>query len=375
MTEKERPLSPQSEKMQNTHHQPEREISILDLLEVLVRKKVLIFVVASIFTLLSIIYTFSITPVYRATIGIQPHGKSLASVFSGLTTEFLSEVSGSLGGPLKQNYMFNKFITEFLSYSNQEKVFIEGKFLQRFVTNNPNIDMRKGVVQEIYRTILASDKETGSSTQAVTFEMKGTKPEVISDFLNSLADLAKSKVEFDVKESVQKGIIARLEMYSVELEKIRSIEKAEKADQIRHFSGNLEIAKNLGILDNNFGGPKTNISLSLGRFPIWYLYGQRALEQELKVLERREVSDQYIEETAELGYKIAYLSKIDLSKIKFEPVIISRHSIPPINPINLKKLQIIGIGVVLGLIIGILFAFVSNSLVQLKKGSKLSSPR
>ena len=51
------------------------------------------------------------------------------------------------------NYMINKFILELQSYSNQEKVFMEGKFHERFVANNPKIDIKKEIVQEIYRSI------------------------------------------------------------------------------------------------------------------------------------------------------------------------------------------------------------------------------
>ena len=93
------------------------------------------------------------------------------------------------------------------------------------------------------------------------------------------------------------------------------------------------------------------------------------------MLERRGVSSQYAEETAELDYKIAYLSKIDLSKINFDPVIISQVSIPPVHPINLNKVKFIAIGIALGLIIGIVMAFLSYLMDQLKERSKLSPPR
>ena len=389
MTEKERPSSPQPDHIQQSNYQPEDEISLLDLLEVLVRKKALIFITASFFTALSIFYALSITPIYRSTIGFQPNEKSLASLFPPFAAEILPSVPRSEKGSLvgKNNYLLNKFLTEFQSYSIQEKVFNEGAFLQKFVDSNPNSDMGKGIVQELNRSIHASDSGKGISAQTITVEMEGAKPEVMSDFLNALADQTKSEVVIDVKESIRQGIKIQMDMFSAELEKIRSQEKAGKADKIRLFSDNLEIAKNLGILDNNFGNSpantslifgertKANIPLILGERPIWYLYGQRAIEQELKVLERREVSGQYIEETAELDHKIAYLSGIDLSKINFEPVIISQFSVPPVHPINSNKIKTIASGIALGLFIGILIAFLSNSMALLKKRSQLSPPQ
>ncbi len=381
MTEKERPSSPQPDRIQTSQYQPEDEINIFDLLEVLVRKKVLIFFTTSIFTFLSIIYVFSVTPIYRATIGFQSSEKGLTLLFPDFIAEILPDTSRSEKGSIvrEKDYLIIKFLTEFQSYLTQEKVFIEGEFLQRFDANDPNVDIRKRIVQEINRSIHVSDSGNGKQEtankitgQTIIFEMEGTKPELISDFLNVLAERAKREVVNSAKESMRQGIKVLLDKYSAELEKLHSKEQAEKASKARRFSDNLEIAKNLGIVDNNFGGPTTNISLSLGSFPIWYLYGQRALEQELKVLERRAASSQYTEQTAELDYKMSYLSKIDLSKINFEPVIISRHSIPPVNPININKTNIIAMGIVLGLTIGIVFAFLSNSMAQLKERSKFS---
>lgn len=381
MTEKDRPLSPQPDHIQQFNHQPEDEVHFLDLLEVLVRKKALIFSTIAIFTLLSVLYTFSITPIFRTTIGFQPNEKSLSLLFPDFIAEVLPSVSRSGNGSLvrENNYLLNKFLTKLQSYPIQEKVFIEGKFLQRFVDSNSNNDTGKGIVQELNRSIHASDNGKGLSAQTVTLEIEGTKPEVASDFLNALADRAKSEVVIDVKELIQKGIKTQMDIYSAELEKFRFQEKAEKDDEIRHFSDNLEIAKNLGVLDNNFGSSTSIISPVIGNKPnakvsqmfldrpIWYLYGQRALEQELKVMERRQSLGRYIEEISDLDFKLAYLTKIDLSKINFEPVIISQLSVPPVHPINSNKIKIIASGIALGLIIGVLMAFLSYLMAQLKE--------
>ena len=393
MTEKERPSSPQPDHIQQSNYQPEDEINLLDLLEVLVRKKTLIFFTASIFTALSIFYALSITPIYRSTIGFQPYTKSIASLFPPFAAEILPSVARDERGSLveENNYLLNKFLTKFQSYPIQEKVFNEGKYLQRFVDSNPDSDTGREILQEFNRSIhvIGAGKVNANKpfNQTITVEMEGTKPEVMSDFLNALAERAKSEVVIDVKELMTKGIKIQVHMFSAELGKINSIVKMEQDDEIRKFSNNLEIAKNLGVLDNNFGGstaivfpmlgsrPKSNTSPIFGERPLWYLYGQRALEQELKVLERREVSGQYIEETAELDHKITYLSGIDLSKINFEPVIVSQFSVPPVHPINSNKVKIIASGIALGLFIGILIAFLSNSMALLKKRSQLSPPQ
>ena len=379
MNEKVRAPSPEPDNLQNYHSLPEDEVSLLDLLEVLVKKKVLIFSATAIFTLISIFYAFSVTPLYRAVISFQPPENRLSSIFPEFTFGILPDVFRNSAN----NYLLDKFLLKFQSYPVQEKVFNEGNFLQRFADESPDANMRKRIVQQINRSIHISRGgegkkrvAKGSSSQTVTIVMEGAKPEVISDFLNALADRSKNEVVISVKESMQYGIELLQDKYSIELERVNTKVTVEKANKVRLFSENLEIAKNLGVLDNNFGGSAANPALAnaallFAEGPIWYLYGQRALEQELKMLERGGVSSQFVEEIAELDYKLAYLAKIDLSKINFEPVIISQFSIPPVDPINLKNIEIITLGITLGLFIGIVMAFLSHLVEQLKKRSDL----
>ncbi len=72
MTEKERPLPTQPDHIQNSRDTPEDEINLVELLEILFRKKTIIVVVAFICTLLSILYAKSMVPTYKATIGFLP---------------------------------------------------------------------------------------------------------------------------------------------------------------------------------------------------------------------------------------------------------------------------------------------------------------
>jgi LPS O-antigen subunit length determinant protein (WzzB/FepE family) len=393
MTEKEVPLPSEPYQAQNLKHEPEDEINLLDLLLFLVRKKVTIFFTASVVVILSIFYAFSMGIIYRATIGFQPSGKNLTSFFSNYVIEILPNVSKDQNGTIvvKNDYLLNKFIAELQSYANQEKVFDAGKFNERFVVNNPENDIKKEIVQEIHRSIHISEGEDdpyhyGISAKVASFEMKDVKPEVASDFLNALADLAKSKVEFDVKELIQHEAKDYINVYSEELNYELSIKRQENEDRIRSFTYNLEIAKNLGILDNNFvnfkpsdphwslKNQKLSVTNTVHLWPIWYLYGQHALEQELNMMGDRSVAVPYSRRLIELNSNIEYVSNIDLSKMNLEPVIISQPSIPPVHPININRMHIIAIGIGLGLFIGILIASLSCLMSHLKERSKLSPP-
>jgi len=393
MTQKERPSSPQPAQIQSPYYPPEDEISLVDLLEVLFRKKILIIGITSVFTVLAILYAQSITPTYRAEIGFLPPDDanlgahfpdSIAHILPGKTTY------NKDGEVTNQNRsLFYKFLTAVQSYQMQKKVFIEGNFLLRFVDNNPNVDMGKEIVREINESIQISTDSKGGKKGAkdafdetIYLEMEGTKPEVISDFLNVLVESAKNWVINNTKESIQRQIKAQISNLAVKLENLRSNERSLWALKIRDLSENLKIAKKLGVVENSFNllpstGASSTVVFQKGEqplitlqkeqsLPVWFLYGERALQQELDSLKQQLSVEPYSEEIAELSFQIEDLSRIDVSKINFEPVIISQPSIPPAHPIKPDKRKIVGLGIALGLFVGILAAFFSNLVGQLR---------
>jgi chain length determinant protein (polysaccharide antigen chain regulator) len=384
MAEKEIPMSSIPDQVQNLKYEPEDEINLLDLLVALVKKKVLIFSIASIFFVLSIFYAFSIKTTYRATISFKPTVKDLISIIPNTLYDVLPNTSRDKNGNLviKNNYMFNEYIEGLRSYSNQEKVFIEGNFYKRFPVNNPKIEMKE-IVREIYRSIHVSDGE-GVSVKVASFEMKGVKSEVASDFLNALSDWTKNKVEFDIKESIQNEVKNQIASYSEKLNYELSLEKKVYEDKVRIFTHNLRIAKKLGILDNKFvnfkpSNPEWSLEPGLSKthtihlWPIWYLYGQRALEEELRVLRSQSNSIQHTKKYNIFNSQIVGLSKIALNPINLGPVIISQPSIPEVYPVNISKIQVIAIGIAFGLFIGIFIALLSCLITQLKKRSEIGS--
>jgi LPS O-antigen subunit length determinant protein (WzzB/FepE family) len=125
--------------------------------------------------------------------------------------------------------------------------------------------------------------------------MVGTKPEAISDYLNALAESAIVETANNSKELIK----AQINNYSVKLETYLAEAKLEREQKIRHLLNNLEIAKKLGVVKNNFNSSSFISSSAFvlrkdevleEALPLWYLYGQHALEQELAMLRREPIS-------------------------------------------------------------------------------------
>jgi chain length determinant protein (polysaccharide antigen chain regulator) len=380
MTDKEQLRSYTADHIQGPHSPPEDELRLIDLLETLFRKRVLVIMVVSIFTLTSIFYAQSITPSYRATIGfLPPSNISLTTYFN--VFKALSIEPKNLSREIqeeKRKLLFLDFSNTFLSHHFQKKVFIEGNFLKRFAGNEPDANIKKADLDQFSQFIrinrVGNFDESSLLNTTTYFEMTGTKPEVMSSFLNSLAYAAIKETTINIKESLEQKINSQANLYSTKLELLRFQSKENSLKQVRYLSEQLEIAKNLGVLENNLTGSITNTPFwvftskyDMPFMPLWYLYGQRALEQKLAVIKSRPHLDQGIEGTHELIFKIKNLSQIDMSQNFSKPIIINDLSIAPTN---FSIIAIITTGAVLGLIAGIVLAFLSIALDPIRARSK-----
>lgn len=118
----------------------------------------------------------------------------------------------------------------------------------------------------------------------------------------------------------------------------------------------------------------TNKSFAFGfsedLLPLWHLYGQRALEQKLALIKSPPYLERDINGAGELTFKIKALSKINLSQTFLKPAIIIQLSVTPTKQTLTRKIKIIANGAVLGLIAGIVLAFLSNTLDLLRASLK-----
>ncbi|MBT5975677.1 MAG: hypothetical protein HOG64_08220 [Flavobacteriaceae bacterium] len=125
-----------------------------------------------------------------------------------------------------------------------------------------------------------------------------------------------------------------------------------------------------------------------GVIPHWYLYGEKALIEELKILnsktnqflsDSREIAQNqniknsnsdlletnnviYSEKLAYLEDHIKQLQSLNVSAFLPNVVSIDQPSIPPVKPINLKIIKVFSTGIGLGLLFGIIAAFLSHAM-------------
>ena len=415
MTEKNRQSTVQPEQIQDFNSPAEDELRLIDLLKLIARKKVLILAITSFCTLFSIFYAQSITPNYRATVGLLDHNESFSSfaVLKQLGPNLSDKAHNQTIKPIN---VFERFLLNIKSYEFKKEVFMNGGFQKKF-SRKTGIDADQSVSETYNSTKIVFRDGFGRPCEGCPdnntyLELEGSKPKVMLEFLTALVEAAKENVNTEINDVQRSTVKTRVNNLSRKIEELhqkitvrKQIEKKKKALEIEELhqkitvrkqiekkkkveekvreivrlSKALDMAKLMGIKNNNFDKP------AIESAPVWFQYGELALQQEIRNLRSKEEGipntknlsiqkikleklqqdirslrsqEEGISKTKNLSIQKIKLEKdqtADLPLLKFKVVTIGKHSYSLVKPV--QTLMIVAFGVAFGLFISIFMAF------------------
>ena len=424
----------------NYQYPVEEEISFIDILAVIVKKRGLIFLFTSIFTFISISYFFIATPIYVAKVSFLPPPREidLSSINPNL---FKQTIGYSLGGEkngrkepensvdilnqlTSDKFLYRQYLTRVQSFNQQKKILSKKNILEKFFGQTPAPEKLDEIFINLHNQVSINTDGFSKTKEnfipldkPVDLEMKGNNPVAMAEFLNALAESTKTEIIKETQEFLQTMIDKRIKIANKTKEHLRFKAKinARKEIQalIQTLSESLKIAQSLNIKNNNFHLLKNNEAIKEstpaerikqknikglmkpfkdGLIPKWFLYGEKALKEEIKVLNSRSNQvisaspetvqsldkrnnnfnllkgndDNYIDGFVDLELLIKQLKSFKANTLIPIVVLIDQPSIPPTKPINLKAQKIIPIGIGLGLFFGMIAAFLSHSMEKLR---------
>jgi len=339
--EKKRQSTIQPEQVQGFNSLAEDELSLIDLMKFLARKKKFILTLTSVFTLCSIFYVQSITPIYRATVGLLDHKESF-SPFSILEQIGLERVDTENIRPF---IIFDKFLFNIKSYELQHEVFVNGGFQEK-VFRETGIDTDQSVSERYTSIKIIKDAKDSKINY---LELEGFEPKVMLEFLTALVKAAKENVNTEINDKLLSGVKVKINNLSTQIEKQTQTIDVKKQIEIVRLSKALEMAKRMGIKNNNFDKPDN------GSAPVWFRYGELALQQKIMNLRSKKEEKQLLSTTNKLKLELKRLQTADLPLIKFKVAAIGEYSYSLIKP--KQPWVIVGFGVALGLFISIFVGF------------------
>lgn len=411
----------------------EDEIDLKQLFRSLADRKWFIFGFTGFITILAVAYALSIPPTYKANISfLSPNQSSVLQLNKIKLTSETSETSETI---------YRKFLNKVMSSQFQRKIFDENDYLAKLNPESKPIKNLEDFFAGFSKSINLETNKVQKNVEKLNYErpinisLEGSDALVISNFLNDLASTADSETVSEFLTIIQQKIDIRLEEISKQrglllsrakqdrLTKITriKIEDAQKINELNDQISRLRIkakqdrlnkievlidtakmAKSLGIIENNFkkigNNNETNTALTISvsdnqKLPQWYLYGERALIEEINILKNRSNDDAYTSEIVNLQNKlnaiksnqtlktlesreddspfVAEINKLDIEAIKlqsFEPssiginaMQINQYAYAPESAIKPKKKLIVAVAFIAGFILSIFLVFIMNA--------------
>ena len=375
------------QKMNNNNLNQNNGVNLLEIIQIIFSRKLLLIIVTSISTLIGITYVSNIIPTYRATSTFIAPDKS--SIFNINASGFLNEDKDSvfnqflstLNSPIFQIKVFND--EGFLSRFNLTDMPTEGKenFASKFVSSieisRPNIQLSdlevglenikpysisihsgqvKGIAEFIDALVFNANLETinsitSLSDQKIKLRLSAAKKEkelllsvdkkeeealkdVVKEFniqtvtfLDFQIELLRAKAK---KERLNRIVqIKELDAQTLreindEIFNVRFQAEEERLNEMALLNDAIIIARSLGFTENNLEldshvgfSPSSNLTIELGEIqilPVWYLYGETALMEKIKLLENRTSNDPFIPKLVTLKNRLYNVKNNNLLK-------------------------------------------------------------
>ena len=223
------------------YYYPQDEVSLVDLWKVLASKKKIIFITMAISVVLAAVYALTQPKVYQSevsfvppsAIDIQPFNTADMAGFTGFTTEEL----------------YRRFLSAASSNTIHRKVFDEQEIA--YVMGGKGSDDSEASFQGFTKSLQlhTPNKDQGTDyTQPASLSLEGTKPELISRYLNAVVKESNNQVIAETATVVQKKIDDRLNQIANDIARIRDLAARQRQDEIARIEERDDI-KRQQILD------------------------------------------------------------------------------------------------------------------------------
>ena len=333
----------------------EKTISLFHIINLSIRKRNLVFLI----TALTVVLTY---------VGINLNNNladyySVESSFTKMGSQALTKINqdrNRMGKEfiLSRNEIFTRFLGIITSREEQLKIFNKGNYSEKLGFSTLTLSAKNAAVSKLLKSIEVFEpkiKKGALLSSSFVLKMTGENSEILELFLDdliaSVSYITSNEFQTDFSEiitislknitfeqdaiviKIKKDFLAesfkkeqKLKQKIIRLKNdislLRRTSEKEKLNLIVKITEQINMAKSLDVYDNNLNKyrvtePNSSVSLSFGNMsdlPQWFLYGQKALENQLQMIELRETNDSFIPNlsniTIELNESIRLLAEM-----------------------------------------------------------------
>lgn len=198
---------------------------------------------------------------------------------------------------------------------------------------------------------------------SLQFELENAA--LASDVLNDFSQFVLAAYEDEKSRAVAMRIATQLALWRVDAEQKRTQYFAQKQRTLFDLKEAAKVAASINQERPLYSGER----VAVGSTPPLYMMGEKVLRTQISELEGRSANgneDDYIAGLAELKWKIDMVEKaaIDWRDVRF--VTVDQAAIVPLKPVKPKKLLVVALGGIAGVMAGIMLALMAAALTRRK---------
>lgn len=342
-----------SERVVSSVH-PEDEVSLVDLIQILFRRRVLIGSSIVLCVLAGLVYAFLATPRYEVEVRVdKPFVGDIAPLNLGR--------NGMAGlAPFSPDQVFNYFSNQLTSDLALQQFFTEVYLpsLDEAERTRPEDQLREKMVQALRisrpdpkgRNLYALKVEADAGDKAVRYA---------SEFLELAAREAADKLTADVRNDVNL-LIRNTERDVTEL---RAMAAKQRQDRLVQLGEALQVAEAVGVREPQVTSgrlpPQDRLTPFLDGAQL-YARGTKSLAAEVRVLKAREMDDAFTPGLREAESRLRVLKAIQPDPKTFKVFKADGEIMAPEKPVWPKKPLVLVFAVILGGACGLMLAFLAE---------------
>ena len=242
---------------------PEDEISLIDLLRLLVKQKLTVLGLTALTTLVAIVYAQSLPSIYVAKSILMPPTEIQVAPIDIKNSQIVRDprivqrvgIVQGISIDLNADRTFKIFTQHLYTQTARRQVFQEMNLLKVFadkIDENTNAGSVFHVFNGSFKVETVNLEAKGLFATA-TLSMQGTDPELISKITNRVVQIARENAISEIIENINGKVATYKQSYNQHIQWLLKLAAIKRNDRIEVLSEQAKIARSLGIIGPESG--------------------------------------------------------------------------------------------------------------------------
>ncbi|HGY9624962.1 LPS O-antigen chain length determinant protein WzzB [Pseudomonas putida] len=346
-------------------NEPERlsstgdEIDLFELIEGLWKQKVLILVTTVVVTAIAVAYAFLAKPVYEAKVFVQPP-----------TQNDVSPLNYGRGGNTGLSMLTVKEVYD-IYLRNLQSESLRREFFRSVYLPSLPADERGGSQDELYgrfQDVLSLELAAKETPNRFFVKANVSDPQQAAEWVVRYLEMAGRRGKAEVIRDVKADATIKANNLEQQIKAALESARKQREDQIIRLTEALRVAKSIGlekppIISNTLSG---EVSAGMGG-SLLYMRGAKALEAEIDNLRKRTSDDPFVSNLRQRQEALAFYRSLQIDPGVIQVYRQDGAIESPDKPVKPKKVLIIVLGGLTGVMLALLFAILRYLILDLSK--------